>query len=50
MLLCSKNDEFDGIKTFKVYSSYITLASNIFKQAKKVNLCYGLYRRKSVTF
>ena len=32
MLLSSKNDESDGIKTFEVYSSYITLASNIFKQ------------------
>ena len=28
MLLSSKNDESDGIKTFEVYSSYITLASN----------------------
>ena len=37
MLLSSKNDEFDGIKTFEVYwsySSYITLANNIFKQTK----------------
>ena len=50
MLLSSKNDESDGIKTFEVYSSYIMLASNIFKQTKNVNLCYGLYRRKSVTF
>ena len=50
MLLSSKNDESDGIKTFEVYSSYIKLASNIFKQTKNVNLCYGLYRRKSVTF
>ena len=47
MLLSSKND---GIKTFGVYSSYITLTSNIFKQPKYVYLCYGLYRRKSVTF
>ena len=34
MLLSSKNAESDGIKTFEVYSSYITLASNIFKQTK----------------
>ena len=34
MFLSSKNDESDGIKTFEVYSSYITLASNIFKQTK----------------
>ena len=34
MLLSSKNDECDGIKTFEVYSSSITLASNIFKQTE----------------
>ena len=34
MLLSSKNDESDGIKAFEVYSYYITLASNIFKQTK----------------
>ena len=34
MLLSSKNDESDGIKTYEVYSSYITLASNSFKQTK----------------
>ena len=34
MLLNSKNDESDGIKIFEVYPSYITLASNIFKQTK----------------
>ena len=34
MLLSSKNDESDGIETFEVYSYYITLASNIFKQTK----------------
>ena len=34
MLLSSKNDQSDGNKTFEVYSSYITLASNIFKQTK----------------
>ena len=53
MLLSSKNDVSDGNKTFKVYSSYITVASNIFKQTKTLivmALCYGLYRRKSVTF
>ena len=43
MLLSSKNDESDGIKTFEVYSSNIALASNIFKQTKtlicvKVNI------------
>ena len=46
----AKNDESDGIKTFEVYSSYIMLASNIYKTNKNVNLCYGLYRRKGVTF
>ena len=50
ILLSSKNDESDGIKTFEVYSSCILLASNIFKQKKNINLCYGLYRRKIVTF
>ena len=53
MLLSSKNDEFDGNETFEVYSSYITVASKIFKQARTLlirALCYGLYRRKSVTF
>ena len=34
MLLGSKNDEYHGNKTFKVYSSYITVASYIFKQSK----------------
>ena len=34
MLLSRKTDESDGIKTFEVNSSYITLASNIFKQTK----------------
>ena len=34
MLLSSKNDKSDGIKTFVVYSSYIKLAINIFKQTK----------------
>ena len=45
-----KKDESDGIKTFEVYFSYITLASYIFKQTKNVNLCYDLYCRKSLTF
>ena len=50
MLLSSKKEKK---KTFEVYSSYITVASNIFKQTKCLlirALCYGLYRRKSVTF
>ena len=34
MFLSSKNDESDEIKTFEAYSSYITLASYIFKQTK----------------
>ena len=34
MLLSSKNDESDGKKN-EVYSSSITLASNIFKQTDK---------------
>ena len=34
MLLSRKNYESDGNKTFEVYSSYITVASNIFKQTK----------------
>ena len=42
MLLRSKNDESDGIKTFGVYSSYITLASNIFKQTKTL-ICVMVY-------
>ena len=42
MLLSSKNDESDGIKTFEDYSSYITLASNIFKQAKTL-ICVMVY-------
>ena len=29
MLSSSENDESDGNKTFEVYSSYITVASNI---------------------
>ena len=53
ILLSSKNDEPDGNKTFEVYSSYITVASNIFKETKTlIDLapCYCLYSRKSVTF
>ena len=42
MLLSSKNDESDGIKTFWDYSSYITLASNIFKQPKTL-ICVMVY-------
>ena len=34
MLLSSKTDESDGNKTFGVYSCYITVASNIFKQTR----------------
>ena len=34
MLLSSKNDVSDGNKTFEVYYSYITVASNTFKQTK----------------
>ena len=50
MLLSSKNDESDGIKTFEglfflYHASQLHLQTN-----KNVNLCYGLYRRKSVTF
>ena len=37
-----KKDEFDGIKTFEVYSSYITLASNVFKQTKTL-ICVMVY-------
>ena len=50
MLLSSKNDESDGIKTFEVYSSYITLASNIFKQTETL-ICVMVYIvENSVTF
>ena len=50
MLLSSKNGESDGIKTFVVYSSYITLAINIFKQTKAL-ICVMVYIvEKSVTF
>ena len=42
MLLSSKNDESDGIKTLEVYSSYITLASNIFKETKTL-ICVMVY-------
>ena len=37
IVLCywvAKNDESDGNKAFEVYSSYITVASNVFKQTK----------------
>ena len=36
MVLSSKNDESDGIKTFVIYSSYVTLAINIFNQTKSL--------------
>ena len=42
VLLSSKNDESDRIKTFEVYSSCITLASNIFKQTKTL-ICVMVY-------
>ena len=42
MLLSSKNDEVNSIKTFEVYSSYITLASNSFKQTKTL-ICVMAY-------
>ena len=41
-MLSSKNDESNGNKTFEVYSSYITLASNIFKQTKTL-ICVMVY-------
>ena len=53
MLLSSKNDESDGIKVFGVYSSYITVASNIFKQTKTLidkGSVLWLISLKSVTF
>ena len=34
MLLSSKNDESGGNKTSEVYSSYIMVASSIFKQTE----------------
>ena len=49
MLLSSKNGESDGIKTFDVYSSYITLASNIFKQTKML-ICVMVYIVEKVWF
>ena len=41
-LLSGKNDQSDGIKTFEIYSSYITLASNTFKQTKTL-ICVMVY-------
>ena len=35
MLLSSKNDNPDGNKTYEIYSSYITVASNIFNKQKR---------------
>ena len=42
MLLSSNNDESNGIKTFDFYSSYITLASNIFEQTETL-ICAMVY-------
>ena len=42
MLFSSKNDKSDGIKTFEVYFSYITQASNIFKPTKTL-ICVMVY-------
>ena len=42
MLLSSKKDESDEIKTFEVYLSYFMLASNIFKQTKTL-ICVMVY-------
>ena len=42
MFLSSENDESDGIKTFEIYSPYIKLASNIFKQTKTL-ICVMVY-------
>ena len=42
MLLSNKNDESDEIKTFEVYSSYFTLASNILKQTQTL-ICVMVY-------
>ena len=42
MLFSCKNDASDGIKTFEAYSSYITLASNNFKQTKTL-ICVMVY-------
>ena len=39
--MSSKNDESDEIKTFEVYSSSVTLASNIFKQTKTLICVMG---------
>ena len=53
MLLSSKNDESDGNKIFEVYSSYITVASNIFKQTKTIidkGSVLWFISQKSVTF
>ena len=47
MLLSSQNDESDGIKNFEVYSSYITLASYIFKQTKTL-ICVMVYIAEKV--
>ena len=50
MLMSSKNDESDGIKTFEAHSSYVTLVSYIFKQTKTL-ICVMVYIvEKIVTF
>ena len=49
MLLNRKNDKSDEIITFEVYSSYITLASNIFKQTKTL-ICVMVYIVEKVCF
>ena len=47
MLLISKKDDSGGIKTLEVYSSYITLASIIFKQTKTL-ICVMVYNVEKV--
>ena len=50
ILLSSKKDESNGNKTFEVYSSYIMVASNIFKQTKPLIDKDSVLCRKSLTF
>ena len=49
MLLSSKNDESDGIKTFEVYFSNITLASTSSNKQKTL-ICVMVYIVEKVTF
>ena len=49
MLFNSKKDESGGIKTFEVYSSPNTLASNIFKLTKLL-ICVMIYGSPGGTF